>query len=404
MSIQVLYFEGCPNYESAVDLVRSLAGNEAIETIEIRTQEEAVRRRFLGSPTILVDGVDVEPGARTRIDFGFTCRTYDGGGVPSRQHIASAIDGRSRRFTVGPSSRWLAGSSVVVAAIATACCWLPLLLLGLGISIVGSSASIDAYQPWLLAGSTILLAFGFHSAYRKQSCCAPQTMRMNRAMVWLAAGCVVVFALLPLYAEVLVNAADGSNCCSSGPSACCTLPQAGESSAESVLVKDEKTPVTVLSEDVHELKDAFNTDRNSPRVMLIVSPRCPACRAGARLVQKEALAETKSDALKVYVVWIKRFPGDSLEAAEEATELVPDRRARHFWDGSGALGKQFGKAIRLPNNKKFAWDVYFVFGPDAEWADSPPTPVFWMHQLGGRDTGNLLDGGRFRDAIRERLP
>jgi hypothetical protein len=32
--------------------------------------------RFLGSPTVRVDGVDVEPGAEKRRDFAFSCRIY----------------------------------------------------------------------------------------------------------------------------------------------------------------------------------------------------------------------------------------------------------------------------------------------------------------------------------------
>ena len=60
--------------------------------------------------------------------------------------------------------------------------------------------------------------------------------------------------------------------------------------------------------------------------------------------------------------------------------------------------------IELPHKKKFAWDVYFVFGAKAKWGDAPPKPDFWMHQLGGPETGNMLDGGKFREAIRQRLP
>jgi hypothetical protein len=170
-----------------------------------------------------------------------------------------------------------------------------------------------------------------------------------------------------------------------------------------VALAGQKPAVTVLSEDAHELKDAFNADKNAPRVMLIVSPLCPACRAGTSVVQKQAIARIKGDQLKVYVVWISRFPGDSLKAAQAATELVSDKRALHFWDGTGAVGKLYGNAVKLPQAKKFAWDIYFVFEPQAEWKADPPMPAFWMHQLGGPETGNLLDGVKFRDAIANQL-
>ena len=47
---------------------------------------------FLGSPTVRIDGLDIEPSARQRTDFGMMCRRYKGsGGVPSEDLIHSAI-------------------------------------------------------------------------------------------------------------------------------------------------------------------------------------------------------------------------------------------------------------------------------------------------------------------------
>jgi len=395
MKIQVLYFEGCPNYKPAIDLVRAVAPNATIEEVEIKTQQDALRMRFLGSPTILVDGVDVEPGARARTDFGFTCRTYGGRGLPSRAMVASAVDRSSPACNARPRGNWLAGSSVGVAAIGSACCWLPLLLLAFGMSAVGLSSAFETFRPWLLALTGILLAGGFYSAYRNQPCCTPKSRRFDRTMVWMATAFVLAFALFPVYAGVLTSAIDEP--------ACCTLPET-DSSTTQTAISEQKALLTVLSADAHELKDAFNADKAPAKVMLIVSPRCPACRAGATVVQKEALAEVDSDNLKIYVVWINRYPRDSRAAAEEAMTLVPDKRAQHFWDGSGAIGKQYGQVVQLPGGKKFAWDVYFVFGPNAKWGDTPPTPAYWMHQLGGPETGNLLDGEKFREAIAKQLP
>ena len=119
----------------------------------------------------------------------------------------------------------------------------------------------------------------------------------------------------------------------------------------------------------------------------------------------QALSKIKSEHLKVYVVWIRRFPlRDTRDAAQEATHLVPDERSRHFWDGAGRLGQAYAKVVELPHQKKFAWDVYFVFDAKAKWGDAPPKPDFWMHQLGGPETGNMLDGEKFRQEIVHRLP
>jgi hypothetical protein len=53
------------------------------------------RLRFLGSPTVRVDGRDVEPGADLREDFGLKCRLYrteDGlTGTPAEEWLLAAI-------------------------------------------------------------------------------------------------------------------------------------------------------------------------------------------------------------------------------------------------------------------------------------------------------------------------
>jgi len=50
------------------------------------------RLRFLGSPTVLVDGVDIEPEARHRTDYSYSCRMYSGvSGLPSEEMLMAAL-------------------------------------------------------------------------------------------------------------------------------------------------------------------------------------------------------------------------------------------------------------------------------------------------------------------------
>lgn len=80
MKVEILYFEGCPNYRAARALVERAGSEVGVETelelIEVPDPESAQRLRFLGSPTIRVDGRDVEPGAERRSDFVLACRVY----------------------------------------------------------------------------------------------------------------------------------------------------------------------------------------------------------------------------------------------------------------------------------------------------------------------------------------
>ena len=99
MRVELLYFDGCPSYEALLPRVRELlAGLDADAELELRrveTDEAALRERFLGSPTLRVDGRDIEPGAAARTDFGLKCRLYRVGGslspTPDQAWLESAL-------------------------------------------------------------------------------------------------------------------------------------------------------------------------------------------------------------------------------------------------------------------------------------------------------------------------
>lgn len=93
--VEILYFDGCPNHEPARELVERLASElriePEIELVDVPDPEAAVKLRFLGSPTVRVDGVDVEPGAEERRDFAFSCRIYRSDGGASEQPAESWV-------------------------------------------------------------------------------------------------------------------------------------------------------------------------------------------------------------------------------------------------------------------------------------------------------------------------
>jgi hypothetical protein len=99
MKIEVLYFEGCPNHTPAMEIVRetldTLGRQDEIHQVEIHTQAEAEAIGFVGSPTIRINGSDIESWARVAKEFGLSCRTYVNGshygGVPSREMLRRAI-------------------------------------------------------------------------------------------------------------------------------------------------------------------------------------------------------------------------------------------------------------------------------------------------------------------------
>jgi hypothetical protein len=78
--VEVLTFEGCPHADAALELARGTVAELALEA-EIRrvcvVEPETEQARFLGSPSIRVDGQDIEPGAGRRTDYAHSCRLYE---------------------------------------------------------------------------------------------------------------------------------------------------------------------------------------------------------------------------------------------------------------------------------------------------------------------------------------
>ena len=101
---------------------------------------------------------------------------------------------------------WAGIGAVLAAMASSACCWLPLLLLAFGASAVGVATFLEAWRGWFLGSAAILLALGFYLSYFRKSACkpgdacaapTPGLRRVNRAMLWVAAAFVAVFAFFP---------------------------------------------------------------------------------------------------------------------------------------------------------------------------------------------------------------
>lgn len=97
MEITLQYFDGCPNWKLADERLASLVAErpDIVVTRQIvDTDEEAERVGFHGSPSILVNGVDVFAAAEAPV--GLACRRYmtpDGAaGAPTLEQLRTAVD------------------------------------------------------------------------------------------------------------------------------------------------------------------------------------------------------------------------------------------------------------------------------------------------------------------------
>ena len=97
--IEFLWWRECPSSERALELLHeevAAAGFDPrrVEAVEVTSEAEAQRHSFPGSPTIRIDGVDVDRDGAS--DFGLTCRAYrraDGrvSPLPDREQVKTAL-------------------------------------------------------------------------------------------------------------------------------------------------------------------------------------------------------------------------------------------------------------------------------------------------------------------------
>ncbi len=110
---------------------------------------------------------------------------------------------------------WAASGSVVSAAFASACCWLPSLLIAFGVSAAGVAGFFEAYRPYFITGALVMLGIGFYTVYFRRATCAPDTAcatpnrrlrAFSRIMLWTATGLVGALVFFPNYVGYLFAA------------------------------------------------------------------------------------------------------------------------------------------------------------------------------------------------------
>lgn len=155
-------------------------------------------------------------------------------------------------------STWGAAlASLFAAAASSACCWLPLAALSLGVGIGGMGAVFERYRWPLLAASVGLLAIGWWlneraaaTACAPDGTCPPSGSRrrtFHRVVLVICAAGIALFAALP---EIL--------------GAIASRPLAAETGS--------RRPVQRLSAEYPQLRDAFNGDQGAVRLVALLSP------------------------------------------------------------------------------------------------------------------------------------
>lgn len=140
----------------------------------------------------------------------------------------------------------------------------------------------------------------------------------------------------------------------------------------------ETPPVTPMAAGGAELRDAFNRDAGSVRMLLMLSPRCGICLASAQMIQRYVFDRIEGPGLAGYVVWGPMLGDETAEHADTATGFLNDPRVGHFWTPEHTLALALSGQVGMPADEP-AWDVFLLYPPEAAWGDKPPDPAVVMH-------------------------
>lgn len=99
ISIEVQHFHSCPNSDEMIKRVREAITNSKVEIeyreVLIDTPEKAEKYKFRGSPTVLINGIDLE--GLPKPDLGnLACRYYTNG-LPSVETIINTIANMTKK-------------------------------------------------------------------------------------------------------------------------------------------------------------------------------------------------------------------------------------------------------------------------------------------------------------------
>jgi len=181
-------------------------------------------------------------------DPGCFCERSNPSGSCCLGSVAKGIQIAQEELTMNDSNTTLASTAesptsrgekvakigtLVSAIVASACCWLPLVLLAVGVSGAGTAATLEVYRPLFIVVTFGFLGAAFYFTYRPKkatasaghgccatepaegdACCVPagkrpfNMMALNKVMLWVVTVLAVAFLFFPSYVGLLFGTGD----------------------------------------------------------------------------------------------------------------------------------------------------------------------------------------------------
>ncbi len=144
-----------------------------------------------------------------------------------------------------------------------------------------------------------------------------------------------------------------------------------------LLARVQAAPVQPLDSE-QDLRQAFESLKGHPRLILFVSPGCKGCFWATRFVERNALTEHPERDLRLMIVWVPVFPLDDETRANNAAIQSQDPRVSAYYDRHATASRWFYQHVikdwpglneKPAFRREKAWDSFFLYGADATWED-----------------------------------
>lgn len=207
--------------EEIEDQVRQTGETTVLEDIKTRMKEACwcETKSPMGSCCLATVTKHVKAAEAKYGSDVVTAETMEEEDCCAAQHSQATVPDVQKSAWSGRAQKVAWVGSILSSVIASACCWLPLLLLSVGVSSVAVSAAFEQYRPILMVVTFGFLAAAFYFAYRPvkvssteegeacsalgKACCPPAKgwtlQRLNRTMLWVVTVVAVAFLFFPSY-------------------------------------------------------------------------------------------------------------------------------------------------------------------------------------------------------------